>query len=326
MLLPRAPEGRSGALRVPFFAALGSLPAGRGAPGARGFGALALKLLAWTLLVVAAAQPVWLGPPQRITSQGRDLMLALDLSGSMETPDFEVGGRAVDRLSVVRAVAQDFVRHRVGDRIGLVLFGSRAYLQAPLTFDRDTVIQMLDEGEIGLAGEDTAIGDAIGLAVKYLRDRPADERVLVLLSDGASNAGALDPIRAADIAAKQGVKIYTIGIGTDGAVVQTPFGPRRISAGTDLDEKTLASIAQRTGGLYFRARDTDALVKVYRRIDALEPSEGEAATVRPTRALFYWPLAGAAACVALLWLIGALRELARSAAARRDPEGGMAQS
>jgi len=322
-LLPRAPEGRSGALRVPFFAELGALSGGDGARATRrGWLTVALKLLAWTLLVVAVARPIWLGPPEPVTSEGRDLMLALDLSGSMQTADFEVGGRAIDRLSVVRAVAQDFVQHREGDRLGLVLFGSRAYLQAPLTFDRDTVTEMLDESEIGLAGEETAIGDAIGLAVKYLRDRPSDERVLVLLSDGASNAGALDPLRAADIAADAGVKIYTIGIGSDRAIVQTPLGPRQIAASADLDEKTLTRIAERTGGLYFRARDTNALVEVYRRIDALEPSEGEAESVRPTRALFHWPLAGALAMTGLLGLAGGARDAERALTGRRIPHGG----
>jgi Ca-activated chloride channel family protein len=313
LLMSKAPEGRSGAIRVPFFAELGRLPGGGSVRGRRRGGAvLVLKAFAWTLLVVAAARPIWLGPPEPVTTQGRDLMLALDLSGSMETADFEVSGRAIDRLSVVRAVAQDFVAHREGDRVGLVLFGSRAYLQAPLTFDRDTVVEMLGEGEIGLAGEETAIGDAIGLAVKYLRDRPADERVLVLLSDGASNAGALEPMRAAEIAAQAGVKIYTIGIGSDRAVVNTPFGPRQVAASADLDERTLSDIANHTGGLYFRARDTNALVEIYQRIDALEPSDGEAETVRPTRALFHWPLAGALATAGMLGLAGGIRDTARS--------------
>jgi Ca-activated chloride channel family protein len=325
MLMPRAPEGRSGALRVPFFAELGALPGGGSGRGRRAGGAaLSLKILAWLLLVVAAARPTLLGPPEPVTTQGRDLMLALDLSGSMETADFEVGGRAIDRLSVVRAVAQDFVKHREGDRIGLVLFGSRAYLQAPLTFDRDTVIEMLGEGEIGLAGEETAIGDAIGLAVKYLRDRPAQERVLVLLSDGASNAGALEPMRAAELAAQAGVKIYTIGIGSDRAVVNTPFGPRRVAPSADLDEQALARIAEHTGGLYFRARDTNALVEIYQRIDALEPSDGEAETVRPTRALFRWPLAGAIAAAGLLGVAGGARDAARSFPWRSKPNGGVA--
>ncbi|MCH2169540.1 VWA domain-containing protein [Myxococcota bacterium] len=307
-LLPTAPERHGGSLRVPFFGALVSLPGDTEGSTSRRRTAVALKSLAWVLLVLAAAQPRFVGEPQRITSQGRDLMLALDLSGSMAMEDFDVQGQPVDRLRVVNAVARDFVRTREGDRIGLVLFGSRAYLQAPLTFDRETVVEMLDEAELGLAGEETAIGDAIGLAVKHLRDRPADERVLVLLSDGASNAGTLEPLRAAEIAAEEGVRIYTIGIGSGQRVVQTPFGPRRVGSDAELDEETLQRVAGLTQGAYFRARDTQGLLDVYRRIDALEPTEGEAATVRPTRSLFYWPLAAALAVVAGMLLMKVAEE------------------
>ena len=299
-LLPPAPEGRGGSLRVPFYGALASLPAdAEGASNRRRITA-GVKGLVWIALVVAAAQPRFVGEPQPLTSEGRDLMLALDLSGSMAMEDFDVRGQAVDRLTVVNAVAREFVRSREGDRVGLVLFGSRAYLQAPLTFDRETVVEMLDEAELGLAGEETAIGDAIGLAVKHLRHRPGDERVLVLLSDGANNVGSLEPMRAAQIAAEEGVRVYTIGIGSGQQVVQTPFGPRRVGADAELDEQTLGAIAELTGGSYFRARDTEGLLDVYRRIDALEPTEGEAVTVRPTRSLFHWPLACALALVAAL--------------------------
>jgi Ca-activated chloride channel family protein len=208
-LLPAAQPGRGGALRIPFYDSIAAL-AGSGGSRRAGMG---LKVLAWALLVLAASGPRWVGEPQAIPSHGRDLMLALDLSGSMGTPDFEWRGRAVDRFSVVNAVARDFVGKRVGDRLGLVLFGTRAYLQSPLTTDRETVIEMLADSEIGLAGEETAIGDAIGVAIKNLRDRAAEERVLVLLSDGASNAGVADPLDAARIAADEGIRIYTIGVG-----------------------------------------------------------------------------------------------------------------
>ena len=298
-LLPAAPEGRGGALRVPFYAALGALPSGAGGEGRRGRTALVLKSLAWIFLVLAATQPRWLGEPRAVTSHGRDLMLALDLSGSMAIEDFDVAGRQVDRLRVVNAVAREFVQNRSGDRVGLVLFGSRAYLQAPLTFDRTTVVGMLDEAAIGLAGEETAIGDAIGLAVKHLRDRPAEERVLVLLSDGANNAGMLEPLEAAELAAENDVRIYSIGIGSGEQTIQTLFGPQTISGG-ELDEATLARIAALTGGDYFRARDTQGLVEIYRRIDVLEPTEGEAAMLRPRRELFCWPLGAAFAIATLL--------------------------
>ncbi len=300
-LLPPAPEGRDGALRVPFYRDLASLPAGGDGTGPRERAALVLQVLAWALLVVGAAQPRWVGEPRPVATHGRDLMLALDLSGSMATEDFAVGGQAVDRLGVVGAVARRFVSDRVGDRIGLVLFGSRAYLQAPLTFDRETVAGFLDEAEIGLAGEETAIGDAIGLGVKHLRVRPADESVLILLSVGASNAGVLEPIRAAEIAAREGVRIHTIGIGSGVQSLPTPFGGS-LPVPTQLDEATLQRVAELTGGRYFRARDTAGLVDVYRRIDALEPTEGDAAPVRPTRALFHWPLGAALGLASLLLL------------------------
>lgn len=306
--LPAAPERRSGALRVPFYDSLSSLPTGGAAPAKRGAAALVLKVAAWTLLVIAAAQPRWLGEPRAVTTHGRDLMLALDLSGSMSTADFDVSGRPVDRLAVVNAVARSFVKEREGDRVGLILFGTRAFLQAPLTFDRETVVRMLDEAEIGLPGEETAIGDAIGLAVKHLRDRPAEERVLVLLSDGANNAGVLDPDQAAELAAREHVRIHSIGIGAGPAVVQTPFGPRQIG-GADLDEAALRRVSQTTGGQYFRARDTAALVDVYRQIDALEPTAGDAARVRPMRVLFHYPLGASLALVTLLlaWSFGSTR-------------------
>jgi len=301
-LFPRAPEGRGGALRVPFFTELKALPVGGAGGSVVARAVLVLKVVVWVLLVLAAAQPRWMGEPQSVSTHGRDLMIALDLSGSMAAEDFDVSGRSVDRLRVVNAVAREFVNHREGDRVGLVLFGTRAYLQAPLTFDRQTVIEMLDEAEIGLPGEETAIGDAIGLAVKHLRNRPAEHRVLVLLSDGASNTGVLEPVQAAELAAREGVRIYTIGIGSGRQVVQTLLGPRVLNTEAELDEAALQKVADLTGGAYFRARDTAGLVEIYRRIDVLEPTEGEAAQVRPTRALFYYPLAAALALAALLLL------------------------
>lgn len=300
-LLPAARPGRGAALRVPFYAALSADGAG-GSRGLRRVGVVAAKLLAWTLLVLAAAGPRWVGEPQSVPTTGRDLMLALDVSGSMAQPDFVVNGRPVDRHAVVNAVARDFVARREGDRVGLILFGTRAYLQSPLTADRGAVTEMLEESEVGLAGQETAIGDAIGIAVKRLRERPSDDRVLILLSDGASNAGVLDPLQAAELAAREGIRIYTIGVGAD---AQSWLG---LSVGSDLDEPTLRAIADRTGGAYFRARDTQGLIEIYRSIDQLEPTEGDAATVRPLRDLFHWPLAASAATAGALALFGMLGE------------------
>jgi len=301
-LLPPA-AARGGALRIPFFGSVKALAGQRaGGASAAGIASLLLQSAAWLLLVGAAAQPQWIGPAQPVRSRGRDLMLALDLSGSMATQDFTVRGQPMDRFSVVRAVARQFALDRRGDRVGLVLFGTRPFLQAPVTADLETVAKLLDESEVGLAGDDTAIGDAIGLAVKHLRERPADKRVLVLLSDGASNAGALDPRKAAELAREAGVRIYTIGVGSEDRVVQTFFGPQTIPGTSDLDEKTLRAIAKATGGSYFRADDTESLLRVYAEIDKLEPTEGEQTTVRPVRALFYWPLGGALALAAALGL------------------------
>jgi Ca-activated chloride channel family protein len=324
-MLPRAPREGGAALRVPFLSTLRRLPASQSAKPARSFAVVAAKTAIWLLLIAAAAQPRWVGEPQPVASNGRDLMLALDLSASMAAPDYSVHGRRVDRHTIVNAVAKDFVGRREGDRVGLILFGSRAYLQAPLTLDRDSIVEMLDQSEVGLAGRETAIGDAIGLAVKHLRDRPAEHRVLVLLSDGESNAGVLDPVAAADLATQTGVRVYTIGIGAEERTIQTPFGPRVIGGGSGLDEQTLAEVATRTGGQYFRARDTESLVTVYRQIDALEPSEGEAAFVRPMRALFHLPLAAAFAVGTLLAACRIGREhldLLARVAARIHPEGG----
>jgi Ca-activated chloride channel family protein len=306
-LLPAARE-RGGALRVPFFRALAEASAQGGGSSRRGIVVVALKTLAWALLVVAAAQPQWIGPPQAVPTQGRDLMLALDLSESMRTPDFEVGGRVVDRFRVVRAVARDFTLNRTGDRVGLVLFGTRAFLQAPLTPDLATVAKLLDESEVGLAGQATAIGDALGLSVKHLHERPEGERVLVLLSDGESNAGVLDPKRAAELARDAGVRVYTIGVGTGAGNRNSRAQRRPVNGASGADEATLREIAATTGGRYFRADDTESLVGVYREIDALEPTTGDPATVRPVRALFPWPLGGAFALTGLLGLTGAAKQ------------------
>ena len=326
-LLPPADASGGAALRVPFYARFASLRgSGHGTGGGRRPLVALVKAVAFSLLVLAAAQPVWMGDKRTVPTRGRDLMLALDISGSMETPDFEVQGQAVDRLSIVRAVAKSFVAQRQGDRMGLVLFGSRAYLQAPLTLDHETLSQMLDEAELGLAGEETAIGDAMGLAVKHLRRRPADERVLVLLSDGANNSGVLEPLQAAEIAAAEGVRIYTIGLGSGAQMVQTPFGNRLVAGNNPVDEETLRAVAQQTGGVYFRAQDTASLIRAHEQIDALELTEGEALSVRPMRALFYWPLAASLVLVAVLlacsgWRLLGSRRLAGKAAFSPTTDG-----
>lgn len=249
----------------------------------------------WCCLVLAAANPLWQGEPVELPSSGRDLLLAVDISGSMETPDMLFDGQSVNRLTAVKAVVSEFIERRTGDRLGLILFGTNAYLQAPLTFDRATVGTLLDEAQLGFAGEKTAIGEAIGLAIKRLRARPEASRVLILLTDGANTAGNVSPEQAARLAAAAKVKIYTIGLGADQLQVPgllgSSFGARTINPSVDLDEKTLTHIAESTGGQYFRARNPEELQSIYALLDQLEPSEHEDEVFRPQKSLFYWPLA-----------------------------------
>jgi len=233
---------------------------------------------------------------------GRDLMLAVDISGSMTEADMVIGGRVVDRLTAVKAVAGDFIERREGDRVGLILFGQQAYLQTPLTFDRETVRTLLFESAVGLAGRETAIGDAIGLAIKRLRrtpdEPPETERVLILLTDGANTAGSIAPLKAAELAAEADIRIHTIGVGADPRI---GLGGFSLSLGrSPLDERTLSAIADTTGGRYFRARDVRELQGIYAALDELEPVESDQRVYRPVDELFNWPLGGALLLSALL--------------------------
>lgn len=261
-----------------------------------------LYLLAWVLLVLAASRPQWLGEAVSIPVSGRDLMLAVDLSDSMRTGDFRIAGEQVNRLHATRVVASEFIERRRGDRLGLILFGTRAYLQAPLTFDGKTVNRLLQEAAIGLAGERTAIGDAIGLAIKRFDTEAENTRVLVLMTDGANTAGEVTPLKAAAIAAERGLRIYTIGIGADQQAESSWFGLRQPNPAAQLDEETLREIARLSGGRYFRARDADELVEIYRLLDQLEPIPLDQDRLRPVRPLFVWPLAAALVLVTLLAL------------------------
>lgn len=302
-LTTRQKLDRGAALDVPLASPLAGLVASGAAGKARGRAAILLWAV-WALVVLAAARPQHIGEPLALPVSGRDLLLAVDLSGSMEEQDFVLNGVPVDRLTATKAVAEDFIEKRVGDRIGLILFGREAYLQTPLTFDRETVRTLLLESAIGLAGKETAIGDAIGLAIRTLEDSGVgdDRRVLVLLTDGANTAGEVDPRKAAELAAQRKMVIYTIGVGADKMTVRTLFGERQINPSADLDEDTLTAIAETTGGRYFRARDTDELAKIYSILDELEPAESDEEGFRPVKELFYWPLA-AAAVLALVGLI-----------------------
>lgn len=299
--LTRGDDASSSAIQVPFFDALQNLEQSQVSPQASNWLKALLLWLLWASLVTAVARPTWVGEPVNLPQERRDLMLAVDISGSMEQQDMLINSRYTDRITAVKAVVGEFVEKRASDRLGLILFGQQAYLQTPLTFDSKTVNQQLQEAQIGFAGNNTAIGDAIGLAIKRLRGRPAESRVLILLTDGANTAGT-EPLQAAAIAAEAEIRIHTVGVGADEMITRSLFGRnQRVNPSRDLDEGTLNAIAEQTGGQYFRARDPKELQKIYAEIDRLEPIPEEQ-TFRPTRSLLHWPLSAALGFSLLLML------------------------
>lgn len=289
-LLPKA-NRQEPALQVPFFTVASSYDSIGGQGRRRTFLRQLLMILMWVALVVSATRPQWIGEPIELPTTGRDLMLAVDISGSMGTEDMQLDGNAATRLAAVKSVVGDFVERRKGDRLGLILFGTRAYLQTPLTFDRTTVQALLTETPLGIAGGKTAIGDAIGLSVKRLMDRPAENRVLVLLTDGVNNVGEVDPVQAAKLAAQEGIRIYTVGFGAEEMVVPGFLFQRTVNPSAELDIETLTQIADTTGGIFQRARSADELTAIYEALDELEPIEQDQETYRPVRALYWYPLA-----------------------------------
>lgn len=304
--LPAASQEEA-ALRVPFFSQIADETAAKENRGHRSKTTLILLSLCWIALLGAASQPMWIGDAIELPTSGRDLMLAVDISESMELKDMKIKNQPVPRILLVKKVVGEFTQRRKGDRLGMILFGSQAYLQAPLTFDLNTVHKLLIEAQIGFAGGKTAIGDAIGLAVKRLRKRPENSRVLILLTDGENTAGEVSPLQAAKLAAQEKIKIYTIGIGAEEmiqpGIFGSNFGSRRVNPSANLDEKTLTTIAQSTGGQYFRARDQQELENIYQALDQLEPIEQQAELFRPIKALFFWPLAIAFISSLLLTLL-----------------------
>ncbi|MBS0577004.1 MAG: VWA domain-containing protein [Proteobacteria bacterium] len=300
-LLPAASRDARAALRVPFAPILATIDDGSAGKHRRSRWRV-LPLLGWILLCVAAARPQQLDSVIAPPRSGRDLMLAVDLSGSMRTQDMELGGQVVDRLSAIKAVLGDFLTRRSGDRVGLVVFGSHAYAVTPLTWDRHSVREQLAMSEAGLAGDATAIGDAITLAVKRLSAQApgassGDDRVLILLTDGVSNAGVIEPIKAAQLAAAEHVKIYTIGFGGNGQI-DSMFGLSLPGADDGVDEDTLRKIATLTGGQYYRARDTESLAGIYAQLDRIEPVASRQPAQAVASELYPWPL-GAALLVTL---------------------------
>jgi Ca-activated chloride channel family protein len=290
-LLPPARQS-SAALKVPYGHRLDAIAAQAGHAATRGIGVLAW--IAWTLLCIAAARPQQLGDLVQPPQAGRDLMLAVDLSGSMSEEDMQLAGGVVDRLTAAKAVLADFLDRRNGDRVGLIVFGQKAYALTPMTLDLDSVREQLDDSVVGLAGRETAIGDAIGLAVKRLRAQArstSKQNVLILLTDGVNTAGMLDPLKAAELARDNGVRIHAIAFGGESSGLSVFGIPLHLpGGGDDTDEATLKRIADLTGGKAFRARDTEQLAGIYAEIDRLEPVKRPGQSVRPRIERYPWPL------------------------------------
>ena len=262
---------------------------------------LVLSLI-WLLVVLASTQPQWLGEAVNVPTEGREMMIAVDLSGSMQVEDMALNGRSVNRLDMLKVLLGEFIERRNGDRLGLILFGDDAYMQTPMTFDRKTVQQMLDETVLGLVGKQTAIGDAIALAVKRFDEKKESNRVLLLLTDGQNTAGKITPDQALELAVAKNITIYSIGIGADVMVQNSLFGARRVNPSSELDEESLQRLADETGGYYFRARASEDMSKIYQLLDELEPVEQEQQQMRPLTALYYWPL-GLALLISLITLL-----------------------
>jgi Ca-activated chloride channel family protein len=263
-------------------------------------------------------KPQLLESHTEVVSAGYDLMLAVDTSRSMEALDFSVDGKPVNRLAVVKGVVGRFIEQRQGDRVGLVLFGDDAFLQAPLTTDGSAVKAMLDTAVPRMAGDSTAIGDAVGLAVKKLRERPEGSRILILLTDGENTSGSLPPREASLLAQRYDTRIYTIGVGSEGEV-PFPEGGRIVMKEMPLDEGLLQEMADSTGGAYFRATDSRALEAIYTQIDMLEKSEAESRSVLVPNPLYRWPLG-----LALITMILLALNFLRTGRAAGQPRGGTA--
>lgn len=276
---------RTAALRIPFFRQVTEATGARTAAGAQVLTRSSLQMIAavlcWVLLIIGLARPERLGEPITITNAARDLVLAVDISGSMDDRDMEAAdGTRVQRLQAVKDVVRDFVAEREGDRIALIVFGASAYVQVPFTEDLDSVAELLEQTQTGMAGPNTAIGDAIGLAIRAFEDSEIEERLLILLSDGADTASAMSPINAAEIAADAEITIYTIGVGNpDGS------GEER------LDPATLEDIARRGGGAFYYASDVAGLAEIYAEIDAQNPRVTDSATYQPREPVSHIPFA-----------------------------------
>ena len=297
-LVPRARQIIPVALTVPFYDALATLMKQKKQEPNSKISCYCFGLI-WVLIVLAASGPRWVGAPMPLAREGRNIMLVLDLSASMDLDDMALNGHLATRLSVVKQAAKQFVSQRAGDLIGLILFGSRAYLQTPLTYDHRNVLMRIDDATVGLAGTTTSIGDALGLAIKRLQEVPPTGRVIILLTDGANNSGVLSPLKAAQLAKLDNMKIYTIGLGSNADPRAMHHLLMGLNPAVDLDESTLKKIAQTTGGRYFHATDPQTLQAIYQTINRMEAVQQEKLTVRPQQAYYPWILALAL----LIWFI-----------------------
>jgi len=265
--------------------------------------------LIWLCLTCALMGPQLVDQFTQVQSKGYDLMLAVDLSSSMQALDYLENGQQTSRINAVKSVVSDFVARRQGDRVGLILFGSQAYLHVPLTLDTLSVRKMLNNTRVGEAGDTTAIGDAIGLAVRNLRDRPEKSRIIVLLTDGGDNSSTIPPLAAAKLAQQYGIRIYTVGVGSQGPVPIPDQTGQIVMAQFDLDEGLLQKIASMTGANYFRAADTEALQKIYAQINRIEKTSAETSSYMIRRPLYRYPLGGALALLLLLPLLPVFRKV-----------------
>ena len=296
-ILPSVKGVHGDALQVPFIKDLQNIKLKSGSLWGTGqskinrfdFSKMLLTLI-YALLVVATMRPQWAGEPIRLKNEGRDILLVMDISTSMLETDFSYQGHRLTRLQAVKLAASEFINKRRDDRIGLILFGTRAYLQAPLTFDKEAVHNILFSMEAGMAGKSTAIGDALGLALKTVKEGEGkDNKIIILLSDGENNDGSLSLPQAINLAKHENIKIYTIGVGNADSFVQSILS-YKIKMPSGLDEEGLKKIAQEAGGQYFRAEDTDSLMKVYEEIDKLEPQSREENYIQEIKEYYYFPL------------------------------------
>jgi len=245
------------------------------------------------LLVLTAARPQLYNVSRDVRSPGVDIMLCLDTSGSMEALDFKIGDDPVTRLTAVKKVVSDFIKKRETDRIGLVVFGDEAFTQSPLTIDKGLLLGLVDKMEIGMAGDRTAIGSAVAIGGKRLKDLKAKSKILIVLTDGRSNAGEIPPLAAAEAVRAMGVKIYTIGVGGKGPApfrVKTPFGTRLVHQQVDLDEETLKKVAETGEGRYYRAADSRELSEIYDMIDRAEKTDVKVKEFFHFKELYAWLL------------------------------------